>query len=150
VDPNGEITTAISSDPEIIDPQREAFPNEIAQTLMVYEPLLTFDPKTLQPVPASARALPEISEDGLTVTFTLRDGLSFSDGRPITAGDVVSSLTEELTAMLEEKEFFIRKAIGWALRQYAWTNPKEVERYVHDHEAQLSGLSRREALKNIG
>jgi 3-methyladenine DNA glycosylase AlkD len=51
---------------------------------------------------------------------------------------------------LADRDFFIRKAIGWALRQYAWTNPKEVERYVHDHEAQLSGLSRREALKNIG
>lgn len=27
-------------------------------------------------------------------------------------------------------EFFLRKAIGWALRQYAWTDPKEVQRYV--------------------
>ncbi|HEV1991447.1 MAG TPA: DNA alkylation repair protein [Candidatus Dormibacteraeota bacterium] len=51
---------------------------------------------------------------------------------------------------LSHRDFFIRKAIGWALRQYAWTNPLEVARYVRDHEAQLSGLSRREALKNIG
>jgi 3-methyladenine DNA glycosylase AlkD len=51
---------------------------------------------------------------------------------------------------LPDRDFFIRKAIGWALRQYAWTNPREVTRYVRDHEAQLSGLSRREALKNIG
>ncbi|TME49270.1 MAG: DNA alkylation repair protein [Chloroflexi bacterium] len=51
---------------------------------------------------------------------------------------------------LADREFFIRKAIGWALRQYAWTDPKEVARYVRGHEAQLSGLSRREALKNIG
>jgi 3-methyladenine DNA glycosylase AlkD len=51
---------------------------------------------------------------------------------------------------LPDRDFFIRKAIGWALRQYAWTNPPEVTRYVRDHEAQLSGLSRREALKNIG
>jgi 3-methyladenine DNA glycosylase AlkD len=50
---------------------------------------------------------------------------------------------------LSDREFFIRKAIGWALRQYAWTDPKEVARYVATHEAQLSGLSRREALKNI-
>ena len=50
---------------------------------------------------------------------------------------------------LADREFFIRKAIGWALRQYAWTDPKEVARYVRAHEAQLSGLSRREALKNI-
>ena len=51
---------------------------------------------------------------------------------------------------LADRDFFIRKAIGWALRAYAWTDPKEVARYVHAHEAELSGLSRREALKNIG
>ena len=50
---------------------------------------------------------------------------------------------------LADRDFFIRKAIGWALRAYAWTDPKEVARYVREHEAQLSGLSRREALKNI-
>jgi 3-methyladenine DNA glycosylase AlkD len=47
-------------------------------------------------------------------------------------------------------DFFIRKAIGWALRAYAWTDPAEVARYVHENEARLSGLSRREALKNVG
>jgi 3-methyladenine DNA glycosylase AlkD len=51
---------------------------------------------------------------------------------------------------LADRDFFIRKAIGWALRAYAWTDPKEVARYVRTHEAELSGLSRREALKNIG
>jgi len=50
---------------------------------------------------------------------------------------------------LADRDFFIRKAIGWALRAYAWTDPKEVARYVREHEAELSGLSRREALKNI-
>jgi 3-methyladenine DNA glycosylase AlkD len=49
-----------------------------------------------------------------------------------------------------DRDFFIRKAIGWALRAYAWTDPDEVARYVRLHEAELSGLSRREALKNIG
>jgi 3-methyladenine DNA glycosylase AlkD len=51
---------------------------------------------------------------------------------------------------LDDREFFIRKAIGWALRQHAWTDPKEVQRYVRAHEDQLSGLSKREALKNVG
>jgi 3-methyladenine DNA glycosylase AlkD len=51
---------------------------------------------------------------------------------------------------LADRDFFIRKAIGWALRAYAWTDPQEVARYVRAHEAELSGLSRREALKNIG
>jgi len=49
---------------------------------------------------------------------------------------------------LDSKEFFLRKAIGWALRQYAWTDAKEVVRYVRANKTRLSGLSKREALKN--
>ena len=51
---------------------------------------------------------------------------------------------------LDSKEFFLRKAIGWALRQYAWTDPDEVILYVSEHEHRLSALSKREALKNVG
>jgi 3-methyladenine DNA glycosylase AlkD len=51
---------------------------------------------------------------------------------------------------LGSREFFLRKAIGWALRSYAWTDPAEVRRYVAANATLLSGLSRREALKNIG
>ena len=59
-------------------------------------------------------------------------------------------LYRAITPALSSKEFFLRKAIGWALRQYAWTDPAEVKRWVREHEAELSGLSKREALKNIG
>ncbi|MEV4249611.1 DNA alkylation repair protein [Streptosporangium canum] len=48
---------------------------------------------------------------------------------------------------LSDIDFFARKAIGWALREYAKTNPREVVRYV-DHMG-ITGLSRREALKNL-
>jgi len=50
---------------------------------------------------------------------------------------------------IESKEFFLRKGIGWALREYAWTDPDEVQRYVDRNAHRLSGMSRREALKNI-
>jgi 3-methyladenine DNA glycosylase AlkD len=50
---------------------------------------------------------------------------------------------------LSHTDFFIRKAIGWALRQYAWTDPREVKRYVNANRARLSPLSVREALKNL-
>ena len=46
-------------------------------------------------------------------------------------------------------DFFIRKAIGWALRQHARVAPDEVRRYVRAHESQLSPLSVREALKHL-
>mgnify|MGYP001074153754 CR=1 FL=1 len=50
---------------------------------------------------------------------------------------------------LGSKEFFLRKAIGWALRQYARTDAEEVRRYVAEHETDLSPLSKREALKHV-
>lgn len=48
-----------------------------------------------------------------------------------------------------DTEFFIRKAIGWALRHYARTDPDAVRSFVARHDSSLSGLSKREALKNI-
>jgi 3-methyladenine DNA glycosylase AlkD len=45
------------------------------------------------------------------------------------------------------KEFFIQKAIGWALREYAKTNPEEVKNFVVNNN--LMPLSTKEALKNI-
>ena len=51
---------------------------------------------------------------------------------------------------LGDRDFFIRKAIGWALRQHAWTDPEKVRHYVAANKSRLSGLSTREALKNIG
>ncbi|HSL73245.1 MAG TPA: DNA alkylation repair protein [Ilumatobacteraceae bacterium] len=46
-----------------------------------------------------------------------------------------------------DTEFFIRKAIGWALRQYARTDPEAVRALVAAHD--FSGLTRREALKHL-
>ncbi|MBV9255416.1 MAG: DNA alkylation repair protein [Actinobacteria bacterium] len=48
-----------------------------------------------------------------------------------------------------DTEFFIRKAIGWALREYAKTDAGAVQQFVADHDDALSGLSKREALKNV-
>ena len=49
---------------------------------------------------------------------------------------------------LADPDFFIRKAIGWALRDLAWTDLPTVERYVSRFSDRLSSLSKREALKN--
>ena len=47
------------------------------------------------------------------------------------------------------REFFIRKALGWALRQHARRDPGWVRTFVGTHADRLSGLSRREALKHL-
>jgi 3-methyladenine DNA glycosylase AlkD len=59
-------------------------------------------------------------------------------------------LTTCIEPNLADREFFIRKSIGWALRQYAWTDAAWVQDYVRRHRDALSPLSRREALKNVG
>ncbi len=57
-------------------------------------------------------------------------------------------LTESIEASLHDPDFFARKAIGWALRQHARTDPAWVLHFVAGHP-ELSGLSRREALKHL-
>lgn len=58
-------------------------------------------------------------------------------------------LTRYILALCESKEFFLQKAIGWALRQYARTTPDWVRNFVAQHEKKLAPLSRREALKHL-
>jgi 3-methyladenine DNA glycosylase AlkD len=48
-----------------------------------------------------------------------------------------------------EKDFFIRKAIGWALRDYARCAPGEVRAFVHKNRGRLSPLTAREAMKHL-
>jgi 3-methyladenine DNA glycosylase AlkD len=58
-------------------------------------------------------------------------------------------LLQYCTLTMHEKEFFIRKAIGWALREYSKTNPALVKEFVEAHRSQLSGVTLREAEKYI-
>jgi 3-methyladenine DNA glycosylase AlkD len=51
--------------------------------------------------------------------------------------------------LADEKEFFIRKAIGWALRDYARWNPQAVTEFLVQHRTNLSGLTVREAAKHL-
>jgi 3-methyladenine DNA glycosylase AlkD len=48
-----------------------------------------------------------------------------------------------------EKEFFIRKAIGWALREYAYTAPDMVRGFIDAHRGEFSNLSIREGGKHL-
>jgi 3-methyladenine DNA glycosylase AlkD len=61
----------------------------------------------------------------------------------------VRLLQDCLEPNLERREFFLRKAVGWALRDHAHTDPDWVRRYVRDHGDRLSPLSRREAVRHL-
>ncbi|WP_312880519.1 DNA alkylation repair protein [Actinokineospora xionganensis] len=57
-------------------------------------------------------------------------------------------LTDTIESTVDDPDFFLRKAIGWALREYAKTDPDWVRHFVDIHP-ELSPLSRREALKHL-
>ena len=59
-------------------------------------------------------------------------------------------LVDTIEPNIADRDFFIRKAIGWALRQYARVQPDRVRMLVDGWGEELSGLSRREALKHLG
>ena len=59
--------------------------------------------------------------------------------------DLLFGFIEKLS---DHKSFWIRKAIGWILREYSKTDPQMVRQYIDAHP-ELSGLSKREALKYI-
>lgn len=56
-------------------------------------------------------------------------------------------LGQVITDLMHEQDFFIRKAIGWALRQYSRFDADFVRTFVDTHEQALSGLSKKEALR---
>lgn len=58
-------------------------------------------------------------------------------------------LRHVVEANADDPSFWLRKAIGWALRSYAYTDPGWVRAEVDRLGARLSGLSRREALKHL-
>jgi oligopeptide transport system substrate-binding protein len=87
---NQEITiNALQGEPDNLDPNRSSFATEAAVIRQVFEPLLNFD-KDLKPVPAAASSF-DVSQDGMTYTFHLRQGAKWSDGQPVTAKDFVYS-----------------------------------------------------------
>ena len=57
-------------------------------------------------------------------------------------------LADVIRPSIGHPEFFLRKGIGWALREYSKTDPAWVIEFVETHTG-LSNLSRREALKHL-
>lgn len=87
----GVINVAIIGEPPTLDPM--ASTTDLVGTISqhIFETLYTFDAKW-QIVPLLADALPTMSDDGKTYLIPLRKGVTFHDGSPMTAQDVVASL----------------------------------------------------------
>jgi oligopeptide transport system substrate-binding protein len=89
-DPDAEIHV-VGTEPLLhhLDPQQALVVTEVGQVSLLFDTLLSYDRSGAKLVPSLAEALPQVSADGLTYTVRLRGGLTYSDGRALTAGDFV-------------------------------------------------------------
>jgi oligopeptide transport system substrate-binding protein len=85
----------LGNEPPTLDPNKAQSSDAIAVLSALQRGLVYFD-KDLKIVPELAAALPTVSADAKTMTFTLKDGLKYSNGDPIVAGDFVYSIKRTL------------------------------------------------------
>jgi len=79
-----------------LNPQLGYTTSEAQIYTALYEGLVSYQPDSLQPEPAMAESW-DISKDGQTYTFHLRENLTWSNGEPLTSGDIRSSWIKLLT-----------------------------------------------------
>jgi oligopeptide transport system substrate-binding protein len=87
--PGLDLAVQVGPDPETIDPALNSAADGANMIMHAFETLMIVDQQN-KIVPGQAESY-EMSKDGLTYTFHLRDGLKWSDGSPLTANDFVYS-----------------------------------------------------------
>lgn len=92
----GDLVMALSAEPDVLDPTTSSslYTRYVMETMC--EKLYDID-ETGEIVPLLATELPEVSDDGRTVTFGVREGVQFADGTPFDADAVKTSLERHLT-----------------------------------------------------
>ena len=88
-----QLITSELSDPETFNPITYTT-SGVARILdLTYERLTFYNPVTKEILPGLAKSW-DVSEDGLKIVFTLRSGLKWSDGKPLSADDVIFTFNE--------------------------------------------------------
>ncbi|HEU4595410.1 MAG TPA: peptide ABC transporter substrate-binding protein, partial [Pyrinomonadaceae bacterium] len=105
--PEGQTLRYISgSEPESLDPQMSSGQPEARLDIALYEGLVEYHPKTMEPIPALAEHW-NINKDSTEFTFFLRKGAKFSNGDPITAKDFVYTFRRGLTPELASRNAYL-------------------------------------------
>lgn len=90
------------SEPESLDPQFVTGQPEARIMMAIYDGLVEYHPKTMEPIPAIAESW-EMSGDGTEYLFHLRKNAKFSNGEPITAEDFVYTFRRGLSPELASR-----------------------------------------------
>jgi 3-methyladenine DNA glycosylase AlkD len=96
--------------------------------------------------PRAAARLDRWAEDS---DFWVRRSAVLAQIKPLRAGASFDRFGRYADAMLDEKEFFIRKAIGWVLREVGKTRPDDVYEWLAPRADRASGVTMREAVKYL-
>lgn len=122
----GAITIAQGSQPDALDPAIAYTANSWEALWLVYTAPLTYaraeGTEGAELIPGVATALPEISDDGKTYAFTIRDGLTYSDGTPVKASDFEHSIKRVLN--LESGGTYLFEGIEGATEYIEAGDPK--------------------------
>jgi len=81
--------------------------------------------------------------------FWIRRSSLLAELRPLRAGDDMAPFLRRADLMLDEKEFFIRKAIGWVLREAAKRRSAEVIAWISPRTHRASGVTMREVVRHL-
>ena len=81
--------------------------------------------------------------------FWVRRASLLAELRPIRQGETMERFLRRADPMLDEREFFIRKAIGWVLREASKKRPHEVAAWIAPRTHRASGVTMREAVKYL-
>jgi 3-methyladenine DNA glycosylase AlkD len=81
--------------------------------------------------------------------FWIRRSSLLCELRPIRQGAPIDRFTARAEPMLDEREFFIRKAIGWVLREAGRRRPADVVAWLAPRTHRASGVTMREAVKHL-
>jgi len=113
--PEGQVLRYISgSEPESLDPQRSSGQPEARVHMALYDGLVEYHPKTMEPIPAIAESRGEIDEDASEYVFRLRKNARFSNGDPITAHDFVYTMRRGLKPELASRVAYLAYEIKYA------------------------------------
>ncbi len=97
----------------------------------VYDKLMMYEPEDLSTLVGGVAENWEVSENGKTITFTLREGLKFHSGNPVTAHDAAFSL---------QRGVLLKKTPSFILTQFGWNadNVHELVRAIDNKTLQLT------------